>query len=331
MRVGLIGAGRIGTLHAGVLSGVAAVDELVIVDSVPDRAKKLAADLDAHHLDNPDDVFDAVDAVVIASSTETHAPYLVMAANSGLPTFCEKPISMDLASTDEAVAAVADSGIMVQMGFMRRFDYGYRIAHELIGAGGLGEVLLVQAQTHDYEAPPAEYVAVSGGIFPDMLIHEFDIIRYVTGQEFVEVTATGSTHGLPMFAHYDDVATAAVIAHLDGGAVAAITGVRTDPHGYDVRMEVFGTEDSVAVGLDAHTPIRTLDPGLELPRDPVTVGWLERFGAAYRAEMEAFADNVINHRSSPCTVGDARAALVVAEACRRSQLSGRSVLVEEIS
>lgn len=331
MRVGLIGAGRIGTLHAGVLTGVAAVDELVIADSDPVRAKQLAADLGAHHLDNPADVFGSVDAVVIASSTETHTPYLVMAAGSGVPTFCEKPLSMDLGSTDEAVAAVADSGVMVQMGFMRRFDHGYRAAHDLIAADGLGDVLLVQAQTHDFEAPPAEYVAVSGGIFPDMLIHEFDIVRYVTGQEFVEVTATGSTHGLPMFADYDDVATAAVVAHLDGGAVAVITGVRTDPHGYDVRMEVFGTEDSVAIGLDPHTPIRTLDPGLDLPRDPVTVGWLERFGAAYRAEMEAFVENVINNAPSPCTVDDARSALVVAEACRRSQIAGRSVLVEEIS
>jgi myo-inositol 2-dehydrogenase/D-chiro-inositol 1-dehydrogenase len=327
----LIGAGRIGTLHAGVLTGVAAVDELVIADSVSVRAKQLAADLGAHHLDSPAAVFDTVDAVVIASSTETHAPYLVMAASSGVPTFCEKPISMDLGSTDEAVAAVTDSGIMVQMGFMRRFDLGYRAAHDLIAGDGLGDVMLVQAQTHDFEAPPAEYVAVSGGIFPDMLIHEFDIVRYVTGQEFVEVTATGSTHGLPMFADYDDVATAAVVAHLDGGAVAVITGVRTDPHGYDVRMEVFGTKDSVAIGLDPHTPIRTLDPGLDLPQDPVTVGWLERFGAAYRAEMEAFVENVINNSPSPCTVDDARSALVVAEACRRSQIAGRSVLIEEIS
>ncbi len=331
MRVGLIGAGRIGTLHAGVLTEVAAIDELVVADSVADRARQLAAQLGAHHLDDPADIFDSVDAVVIASSTETHAPYLVMAAGSGLPTFCEKPISMDLGSTDEGVAAVVDSGIMVQMGFMRRFDLGYRAAHDLIAGGGLGDVMLVQAQTHDFETPSAEYVAVSGGIFPDMLIHEFDIVRYVTGQEFVEVTATGSTHGLPMFADYNDVATAAVVAHLDQGAVAVITGIRTDPHGYDVRMEVFGTKDSVAVGLDPHTPIRTLDPGLDLPQDPVTVGWLERFGAAYTAEMEAFVDNVINNRPSPCTVDDARSALVVAEACRRSQIAGRSVLVEEIS
>jgi myo-inositol 2-dehydrogenase/D-chiro-inositol 1-dehydrogenase len=310
---------------------MAAVDELVISDLVSDRAKKLAADLATHHLDNPDDVFSRVDAVVIASSTETHGPYLIEAARAGLPTFCEKPISIDLSSTDEAVAAVNDVGIMVQMGFMRRFDSGYRAAHDLVQAGELGDVLLVQAQTHDFEPPAPEYIAVSGGIFPDMLIHEFDIVRYVSGQEIMEVTAIGSTHGLPMFADHDDVATAAVTAHLDGGTMAVITGVRTDALGYDVRMEVFGTNDSVAVGLDPHTPIRTLEPGLGLPQDPVTVGWLQRFGAAYRAEMEAFVDNVINNHPSPCTVDDARTALVVAEACRRSITAGRSVLVEEIS
>ncbi len=331
MRIGLIGAGRIGTLHARVLSEVAAVDQLVIADALPARANELAAELDAEWREDPDEVLDIADAVVIASSTETHAPYLVKAAEHGLPTFCEKPISMDLPSTDEAVAAVAASGIMVQMGFMRRFDVGYRAAHDLVANDALGDVLLVQAQTHDHEAPPAEYVAVSGGIFPDMLIHEFDIVRFVTGQEIVEVTATGTTHGLPMFADHNDVATAAVTAHLDGGTLAVITGVRTDPHGYDVRMEVFGTEDSVAIGLDPHTPIRTLDAGLDLPRDPVTVGWLERFGDAYRAEMEAFVDTVTSNRPSPCTVDDARAALAVAAACRRSIEAGKPVIVEEIS
>lgn len=331
MRVGLIGAGRIGTLHAGVLAGVAAIDELVISDSDADRAKKLAADLDAHHLDDPDEVFDGVDAVVIASSTETHTSYLIKTARAGIPAFCEKPISIDVLSTDKAVAAVDESGIMVQMGFMRRFDPGYRAAHELVVSGGLGDIMLVQAQTHDFEPPPAEYIAGSGGIFVDMLIHEFDILRFVTGQEILQVDATGSSHGLPIFAEYADVATAAVTAHLDGGALAVITGTRTDARGYDVRMEVFGTTDSVAVGLDRHTPIRTLDPGLDLPQDPVTVGWLERFGPAYKAEMEAFVDAVVEDLPSPCTVEDARTALVVAEACHRSLVAGRPVLVEEAS
>jgi len=331
LRVGLIGAGRIGTLHARVLNGVATIDELVIADLAPDRATKLATELGARHVDNPAEIFNSVDAVVIASSTETHAPYLIQAARAGLPTFCEKPISIDLHSTDEAVAVVNDSGVMVQMGFMRRFDLGYRGAHDLIAAGELGDLLLVQAQAHDFEPPSAEYIGVSGGIFPDMLIHEFDIVRYVSGQEIVEVSAIGSTHGLPMFTEFGDVATTAVTAHLDGGALAVITGVRTDPHGYDVRMEVFGTNDSIAIGLDSHTPIRTIEPGLGLPQDPVTVGWLERFGAAYRAEMEAFAANIISNHPSPCTVDDARTALVVAEACRRSLTAGRPVLVEEVS
>ena len=331
MRIGLIGAGRIGTLHAEVLSRLEQIEEIVVTDTIADRARQLSAKLNTRHLDDPHELFATVDAIIIASSTETHAPYLIEAAEAGLPTFCEKPISKDLASMDDASTAVNSSGIMVQMGFMRRFDVGYRAAHDLITEGGLGDVMLVQAQTHDFEPPPAEYVAVSGGIFPDMLIHEFDILRFVTGQEVVEVTAIGTTHGLPMFADYNDVSTAAVIAKLDGGTLAVITGVRTDPLGYDVRMEVFGTTDSVAIGLDPHTPIRTLDAGLDLPRDPVTVGWLERFGAAYAAEIEAFVDTVANNKPSPCTVDDARAAQVVAEACRRSREMKRPVLVEEFS
>jgi len=317
-------------LHAGVLSAIDTVDELVIVDVEADRAKSLADQLGVSHLDQPHQVFDKVDAVVIASSTETHSPYLIEAAAAGVPTFCEKPISIDLESTDRAVAAVHDSGIPVQMGFMRRFDPGYLSARQAVVEGVLGDVLLVAAQTHDPEPPPEDYIAVSGGIFTDMLIHEFDIIRFVSGSEFVEVTVTGSTTTMPVFGRYDDFGTVVVMAHLANGALAMIAGVRTDAIGYDVRMEIFGTADSVAVGLDPHTPIRTLEPGLDLPRPPTTVGWMDRFGFAYRAEMEAFARLVADGAASPCTVGDARTALVVAEACRKAAAEQRPVRIEEI-
>ena len=330
MRIGLIGAGRIGTLHAGVLRAIDTVDELVIVDVEADRAKSLAEKLGVSHLDQPHQVFDKVDAVVIASSTETHSPYLIEAAAAGVPTFCEKPISIDLESTDRAVAAVHASGIAVQMGFMRRFDPGYISARQAVVEGVLGDLLLVAAQTHDPEPPPEDYIAVSGGIFTDMLIHEFDIIRFVTGSEFVDVAVTGSTHAMPVFGRYDDFGTVVVAAHLANGALAMIAGARTDAVGYDVRMEVFGTADSVAVGLDPHTPIRTLEPGLDLPRPPTTTGWMDRFGFAYRAEMEAFARLVADGAVSPCTVGDARTALVVAEACRKAAAERRPVRIEEI-
>ncbi|MCH7846226.1 MAG: Gfo/Idh/MocA family oxidoreductase [Acidobacteria bacterium] len=330
MRIGLIGAGRIGTLHAGVLSAIDAVDELVIVDVEADRAKTLAEKLGVSHLDRPHDVFDEVDAVVIASSTETHSPYLIEAAAAGVPAFCEKPISIDLESTDRAVAAVHESGIPVQMGFMRRFDPGYVSARQAVAEGVVGDLLLVVAQTHDLEPPPEDYIAISGGIFTDMLIHEFDIIRFVTGSEFVDVAVTGTTNAMPVFGRYDDFGTVVVAAHLANGALAMIAGVRIDAIGYDVRMEVFGTADSVAVGLDTHTPIRTLEPGLDLPRSPATVGWTDRFGFAYRAEMEAFVRLVADGAASPCTVDDARTALVVADACRKAATEQRPVRIEEI-
>lgn len=330
MQVGLIGAGRIGTLHAGVLRALDSVDDLLITDLDTSRAEGLSDQLRAEHIDSPDDLFGKVDAVVIASSTDTHVPYLVKASEAGVPAFCEKPLSMDLASSDEAIAAIKECGIMVQMGFMRRFDEGYRAARDVVASGELGEVLLVLAQTHDFEPPSDAYLAVSGGIFADMLIHEFDIVRFVTGREILEVTAAGTNRSLPLLADREDYATVAVTAHLDDGGLAVITGVRRDPIGYDVRMEVFGTADSVAVGLDPHTPIRTLEPGLELPQPPVTVGWLERFGAAYRAEMEAFVELAAGSGSSPCTPEDARSALVVAEACRRAAAESRPVRIDEI-
>lgn len=330
LRIGLIGAGRIGTLHAGVLIANDAVDELIVADIDADRAKSLAEELGAWHLDQPEDLFDISDAVVIASSTETHVPYLLHAAEAGVPAFCEKPISIDLETADQAVTAVHESGIAVQIGFVRRFDTGHLAAREEIVSGGLGDVLLVTTQVHDREAPSEDYIAVSGGIFADMLIHDFDSVRFVTGSEFVDVTVTGSTHAMPVFGTYDDFATTTVTAHLENGAIVVISGTRANAAGYDVRMEVFGTADSIAVGLDPHTPIRTLEPGLDLPRPPVTVSWLDRFGSAYRAEMEAFTRLVTEGGTSACTIDDGRAALVVAAACRKAAVEERPVFIEEI-
>jgi myo-inositol 2-dehydrogenase/D-chiro-inositol 1-dehydrogenase len=329
MKVGLIGAGRIGNIHAGTLTAHPDVETLVVADYDARVAGKLSARYGAETASSVDELFSNVEAVVIASPTDTHVDYLVWAAERGVPAFCEKPIAVDLEATDRAIAAINEAGIAVQMGFMRRFDPGYRAAHELVASGELGEVTLVTGHTHDIEPPHESYIPRSWGVFKDMLIHDIDVLRFVTGAEPVEVTATGSNRTMEIFGRYDDLATTAVVVHMDDGSLAILSGTRQDSLGYDVRMEVFGTEDSIAVGLNPHTPIRSVEPGVSPPAESVTGGWLERFEHAYRAEIDAFVDVAFDRRPSPCTPEDARTALVIAEACGASVRKGGPARVGE--
>ena len=198
MRLGLIGAGRIGTNHAGILHAMPVVERLLIADVAADRAEDVARQLGRAEAVPLDAIFDGVDAVVIASSTDTHEEFLVRAASVGVTAFCEKPIALDLASTRRAVEAIDDAGITVQMGFQRRYDPGMRAIHDKVHSGSLGTPYLVRSQTHDPAPPPMDYIPVSGGIFRDCMIHDIDIVRFVTGQEVVSVTATGAVLGFPV-------------------------------------------------------------------------------------------------------------------------------------
>jgi myo-inositol 2-dehydrogenase/D-chiro-inositol 1-dehydrogenase len=331
LHVGLIGAGRIGALHARGLSENSLVDRLTVTDVDRDRAVRVAESVGAECSDSPELLVNAgVDALVIAAATPAHARLLHMAADARLPAFCEKPIALDLAATDDVIAHVRKAGILVQIGFQRRFDAGYRAAHDAVHSHSLGDVLVVRLATHDPKPPPEEYVAASGGIWRDLTIHDFDVAAWVLGQGIVEVYADGDAHD-ELFARHGDIDTACATLRFEGGTVGVLTATRNDPRGYDVRMEIFGLNDSVAVGWDDRTPLRSIEPAAQPPRAVGYHDFMERFAQAYQVELQEFLEAVRGGGESPCPVTDARRALVVALAADRSVREHRPVRIEEVA
>lgn len=331
LHVGVVGVGRIGSLHASTLRTLESVSRLTLTDADAARARRAASELGAAAADGPEALVAAgVDALVIAAPTPAHASLLRLAADAGLPVFCEKPVALDLPALDDVIAHVERAGILVQIGFQRRFDAGYRAAHDAVHGGALGNVLILRAATHDPAPPPESYIAASGGIFRDLHIHDFDAIRFVTGREIVEVYADGAVRETPWFERHGDVDTAAVLLRLSGGPLAVVTGTRHDALGYDVRLEVFGTADSIVAGSDTHSPLRSVEPGS--PRvEAAYRTFLDRFERAYRAELWAFVDTVIHGGQSACSLHEARAALLAALAAGRSRHEHRPVRIEEVT
>jgi myo-inositol 2-dehydrogenase/D-chiro-inositol 1-dehydrogenase len=329
--VGLIGVGRIGAFHGLTLRGLEGVSSLTLADADPARARAVGAELGADSVAGPEELVDAgVDALVIATATAGHAPCLHLAAAAGVPAFCEKPVALDLATIDDVIDDVARAGILVQIGFQRRFDAGYRAARDAVAIGALGNLLALRAATHDPAPPTEQYIATSGGIFRDLHIHDFDAVRFVTGQEIVEVYADGAVRETPWFEQHGDVDTAVAILRLSGGALAILSGTRHDPLGYDVRLEVFGSTDSIAVGMTPRSPLRSVEPGADRPHGGYA-NFLERFERAYQAELAAFVDTVRVGGESACTLDEARAALLVALAADRSRAERRPVSTEEVA
>jgi myo-inositol 2-dehydrogenase / D-chiro-inositol 1-dehydrogenase len=330
LRIGVIGVGRIGVEHARMLAAAPHVASVTVADSDGERAEKVAANLGIGAADRVDNLLGTVDAVVIAAATSSHSELVKSALGRGLPTFCEKPIALDLESTLEVVELVGGSGVPLQMGFQRRFDEGYRAAHDLVTSGSLGDLYIVRMAGHDPAPPHEGYIKSSGGIFRDFSIHDFDALRFVTGDEIGEVYADGSANNFPIFESHGDVDTAAAVLKLKSGAFGILSVARHDPLGYDVRMELFGSGDSVAVGWNERTPLRSVEPGMPGPPSDAYPNFQERFRDAYRQELSAFIEVAQGMRPSPCTAEDALEALRVAVACDLSREQHRPVKLEEL-
>jgi myo-inositol 2-dehydrogenase/D-chiro-inositol 1-dehydrogenase len=329
MRLGLVGVGRIGACHARTLGGLAEVDSLIVTDADPVRAKQTATALGVEAAPDTATLFAAgLDGVVIAAPTAAHPDLILAAVEAGIPVFCEKPVAADVADTLRVRARLTD--VPVQIGFQRRFDVGHAAAHAAVAAGELGWVHTLRATTMDPAPPPAEYIATSGGFFRDCSVHDFDAIRWVTGQEVEEVYATGANRGADFFREAGDVDTAAALLTLTDGTIALVSGTRYNAAGYDVRLEVLGSAGDLVAGLDERVPLWSAEPGITWPAGPAYGGFMERFRAAYEAELAAFVAVAAGRIPTPCTVDDALAAFYVAEACELSRSEHRPVTLAEI-
>jgi myo-inositol 2-dehydrogenase/D-chiro-inositol 1-dehydrogenase len=330
VRVGLLGAGRIGAFHAGVLAEHEDVDEVVVGDLDEGRAAAVAEQVGGRSGTVEEVIGSGPDAAVIAAATSAHAKLINACLDEGLPTFCEKPVALGYEQTVEIVDRVKSSGAILQVGFMRRFDAGYREAKRLVDAGVLGTLYSMHMFGHDHEPPPEEYIPHSGGIFRDLHIHEFDALRWLTGSEVEDVFARGSVRKFDMLAEYDDYDTSAAVIKTVDGVLVVLTGSRHDPSGYDVRVEIFGSEDSICIGLDGHTPLRSVEAGAAPPEGPPYPGFLVRFEQAYRDELAHFVDLVCGRAKNPCTAQDSLEALRIAIAAEVSIAEDRPVSLREI-
>ncbi|QWF78213.1 Gfo/Idh/MocA family protein [Amycolatopsis sp. CA-230715] len=331
MRLGLAGTGRIGTTHAEILKQQEEVSSLVLADADAARAHAVAAKLGVESADTIDALFESdLDGVVIAAATDAHPELIIGAVEAGLPVFCEKPVAADIPGTLAVLARIGASEVPVQLGFQRRFDAGYAAARAAVRSGELGWIHTVRATTLDPAPPPAEYVPRSGGLFRDCGVHDFDAIRWVTGREVAEVYAVGANRGAAFFAEAGDVDTGAAVLTLDDGTLALVSSTRYNAAGYDVRLEVLGMRDSVAVGVDDRLPLRSVEPGVPPLPGPAYPGFMERFRPAYVRELAAFVSVVAGREPSPCGVQDALEAFYVAEACELSRRERRPVTIEEV-
>jgi myo-inositol 2-dehydrogenase/D-chiro-inositol 1-dehydrogenase len=329
--IALIGIGRIGEVHARTLARLGHLGTFaMIVDPREEVAKTLAADFNVPKVaTDPGAAFDdpAIDAVVIASPTDTHEPCIVAAAQAGKDIFTEKPIALDLAATDAAIAAVAQAGVRMQVGFQRHFDAGYRAAYAAVQDGSLGAIEMIHDAMRDPEPPPPSYLARSGGFFRDMTIHNFDCVRWLMGADPVSIFAVGSSLVSDEIRAVGDIDTCALTLTFPSGAIATIENSRRSGFGYDVRTEVFGSAGALFVNDLQATPVTHLGKG----GLSVDHHWffLNRFGDAYMAELEAFGSAIVDDRTVAVTGADGRAALLMAYAAEMSYRDGKPVTLAD--
>ena len=301
-----------------------------VYDVATDAAASLAEMFGARHAASAAELIEAddVDAVAICSSTDTHVDLLVEVAAAGKPAFVEKPLSLNLAEVDRGIAAATEAGIAVQVGFNRRFDAAHRHVRDRVAVGDVGDVHLVRISSRDPDPPPISYIEVSGGIFCDMTIHDFDMARFVTGSDALTVYATGGVRVDPAIGEAGDLDTVVVVVTHENGAITTIDNSRRAVYGYDQRVEAFGSAGMASSDNPLSATARYWDADGSHSR-PLPYFFLERYTASYLAEWDAFVD-MVQGAPSPVSLADGRAPLVMGLAAWASVREGRPVAVAEI-
>jgi len=333
VNIGLIGAGRIGRVHAQNLAYRLPQAEIAAVaDVFLEAAGQCAAEYNIPAVyQDPQQIFNRtdIDAVVICSSTDTHAQFMVDAARAGKHIFCEKPIALDLTKIDAALNVVEQAGVKLQLGFNRRFDPNFKAARDMVAAGKIGRPHMVHIISRDPAPPPIEYIKVSGGLFLDQTIHDFDMARFLIGSDVEEIYAIGGVMIDPAIGRAGDIDTAIITLRFANGAIGTIDNSRRAVYGYDQRVEIFGSNGSVVVANDTpHKAVLHNADGVHAAQ-PLHF-FLERYAEAYLAEMEAFIDCIVTDTPPPVSGRDGRMPVVMGLAAWQSYRENRPVKLSEI-
>lgn len=331
LRMGILGVGRIGRMHAGLLlREVPGTTVTAVADALPEVARSVADSLGVTAMEIDELLAsDEVDAVAICTSTDTHVDLIIRAASAGKAILCEKPVSLDLAEVDRALAAVEAAGVPFMVGFNRRFDAGHAAVAQAVRAGTLGDLHLLRITSRDPAPPPPEYVAVSGGIFLDMMIHDFDMARFVAGSEVVEVYARGAVRVDPRIGAAGDVDTAVVVLTHADGTITTIDNSREAVYGYDQRVEAFGS-GGMAVSDNPLRHAAWVRTSENTAAQPLPWFFLDRYLPSYREEWARFAAYVREGGDSPAGTTDGREPVRIGIAATRSLKEGRSVRLDDI-
>ena len=329
MKVGIIGAGRIGKVHAKNISMF--VPEMEI-KTIADPFMNEQTEAFARSCGIPNTTKDAndilndpeIDAVLICSSTDTHSKYIIEAAHAGKHIFCEKPIDYDLTKVHAAINAAKEAGVKLQIGFCRRFDHNHRAVYDMVRGGKVGKINIIKISSRDPEPPPVSYVKVSGGIFYDMMIHDFDMVRYVTGSEAVEISAVGSclvNPNLQEESGIPDVDTAVVTMKMANGCIAVINNSRQAVYGYDQRVEAFGSKGMASDANDLLNTTTVLTKDGAHSEKPLWF-FLERYNQAFINQVISFVDAINNDTQTAVGAVDGLRPVLMAKAATESCRNG---------
>lgn len=333
--VGVIGAGRIGKLHIDNIGHkINDVKLKIVCDiAIDDQTRKWMSNMGiSTFTDNANDIFSDpdIDAVVIASSTNTHAKFIQQAANAGKHVFCEKPIDTDINRIKETMILVEKLGIKFMVGFNRRFDHNFHRAHEAVKSGQIGKPYIIKITSRDPSPPPIDYIKVSGGIFMDMTIHDWDMARFLAGSEVEEVYANGAVLVDPKIGKAGDIDTAVAVLKFKNGALAIIDNSRQAVYGYDQRVEVFGSSGCVIADNEATNTVKIYTAECT-NIDKIPNFFLERYMESYATELKYFFECIKNDQFPRPNGKDGLQNVLIARAAQKSFEENRPVKMSEIN